>query len=72
MGLRCPGKAYFSMAADKPILYVGDVGSELQLLVSEAQLGGFVKAVIQIPWHCKSRGSAKFDNGLPIPRPEIS
>lgn len=43
-GLGVPSKAYFSMAADKPILYVGDKGSELELLLSEydGQLG----------WHC--------------------
>lgn len=41
-GLGVPSKAYFSMAADKPILYVGDKGSELELLLSDYQLG----------WHC--------------------
>ncbi|VEF25379.1 putative glycosyl transferase [Shewanella baltica] len=38
-GLGVPSKAYFSMAADKPILYVGDKGSELDLLLSDYQLG---------------------------------
>lgn len=41
-GLGVPSKAYFSMAADKPILYVGDKGSELELLLSDYHLG----------WHC--------------------
>ncbi|MBY8275693.1 glycosyltransferase family 4 protein [Vibrio fluvialis] len=40
-GLGVPSKAYFSMAADKPILYVGDKGSELELLLSEHNLGWF-------------------------------
>lgn len=42
-GLGVPSKAYFSMAADKPILYVGDKGSELELLLSENELG----------WYCE-------------------
>jgi glycosyltransferase involved in cell wall biosynthesis len=39
LGLGVPSKAYFSMAADKPILYVGDVDSELSILLSEYQVG---------------------------------
>ncbi|WP_415775086.1 glycosyltransferase family 4 protein [Shewanella oncorhynchi] len=38
-GLGVPSKAYFSMAADKPILYVGDSGSELSLLLGEHTVG---------------------------------
>ncbi|WP_322619542.1 glycosyltransferase family 4 protein [Shewanella sp. YLB-07] len=38
-GLGVPSKAYFSMAADKPILYVGDNNSELSILLSEYQVG---------------------------------
>jgi glycosyltransferase involved in cell wall biosynthesis len=39
LGLGVPSKAYFSMAADKPILYVGDRDSELSILLSEYQVG---------------------------------
>ncbi|OCH37504.1 glycosyltransferase WbuB [Aliivibrio fischeri] len=38
-GLGVPSKAYFSMAADKPILYVGDGDSELSILLSEYPVG---------------------------------
>ena len=38
-GLGVPSKAYFSMAADKPILYVGDSRSELSTLISEHRVG---------------------------------
>lgn len=34
-GLGVPSKAYFSMAADKPLLVVTDEGSELHMMVSE-------------------------------------
>jgi len=34
-GLGVPSKAYFSLAADKPILVVADDGSELQLMLAE-------------------------------------
>ncbi|MGF1691945.1 glycosyltransferase family 4 protein [Photobacterium kagoshimensis] len=44
VGLGVPSKAYFSMAANKPIVYVGDKGSELELLLSDYKLG----------WHCTS------------------
>ncbi len=40
-GLGVPSKAYFSMAADKPILYVGERESELALLLAEHQIGWF-------------------------------
>lgn len=40
-GLGVPSKAYFSMAADKPILYVGERKSELEILLSEYDLGWF-------------------------------
>lgn len=43
-GLGVPSKAYFSMAANKPIIYVGDKNSELELLLSEYDLG----------WYCAS------------------
>ncbi len=43
-GLGVPSKAYFSIAANKPILYVGDNGSELELLLSEHDIG----------WYCNS------------------
>ncbi len=40
-GLGVPSKAYFSMAADKPIVYVGDKNSELGLLLAEYDIGWF-------------------------------
>lgn len=44
-GLAVPSKAYFSMAADKPLLVVGDVGAELERMVSGQQgLGWFCNA----------------------------
>jgi glycosyltransferase involved in cell wall biosynthesis len=44
-GLAVPSKAYFSMAADKPLLVVGDVGAELQRTVaSHPGLGWFCEA----------------------------
>lgn len=42
-GLGVPSKAYFSMAADKPIIYVGDVGTELEILIREHRVG----------WYCE-------------------
>ncbi len=44
-GLAVPSKAYFSMAADKPILVVGDADTELDLLLREQPAVG---------WHCPS------------------
>ena len=44
-GLAVPSKAYFSMAADKPILVVGDIDTELELLLREHSAVG---------WHCKA------------------
>ncbi|MEG3692855.1 glycosyltransferase family 4 protein [Vibrio coralliirubri] len=41
-GLGVPSKAYFSMAADKPIIYVGETGTELELLLGDYRVG----------WHC--------------------
>lgn len=38
-GLAVPSKAYFSLAANKPLIVVGDKGSELRLLVEEHNLG---------------------------------
>lgn len=43
-GLGVPSKAYFSMAANKPIIYVGDKNSELERLLSEYELG----------WYCNN------------------
>ncbi|MBD3652392.1 glycosyltransferase family 4 protein [Kangiella sp.] len=43
-GLGVPSKAYFSMAADKPILLVADEGSELELLLRDYNLGWFCKS----------------------------
>lgn len=43
-GLGVPSKAYFSLTADKPILYVGDEGSELHQMVDEHPVGWFVEA----------------------------
>lgn len=44
-GLGVPSKAYFSMAADKPLLVVGDEGSELHRLISEnPEAGWFCRA----------------------------
>ncbi|MEZ9064534.1 MULTISPECIES: glycosyltransferase family 4 protein [unclassified Vibrio] len=43
-GLGVPSKAYFSMAANKPIIYVGDKDSELERLLSEFNLG----------WYCNN------------------
>lgn len=45
-GLAVPSKAYFSMAVDKPILVIGDIGSELDLLVRENP---------RIGWFCDCR-----------------
>lgn len=42
-GLGVPSKAYFSMAVDKPLLYIGDENSELDILLSEYDIG----------WKCK-------------------
>lgn len=43
-GLGVPSKAYFSMAADKPILLVADKGSELELLINEHNIGWFCES----------------------------
>ncbi len=40
-GLGVPSKAYFSMAADKPLLVIGDDGSELSQVVEELGVGWF-------------------------------
>ena len=44
-GLAVPSKAYFSMAADRPILVVGDADTELDLLLREHGAVG---------WHCRA------------------
>ena len=38
-GLGVPSKTYNLLAAGKPILYVGDTGSEIDLLVKESKIG---------------------------------
>ena len=43
-GLAVPSKAYFSLAANKPLIVIGDKGSELKLLVDEYGLGWFCDA----------------------------
>lgn len=43
-GLGVPSKAYFSLAADKPIIYIGDSGSELDILLGEYDLGWYCEA----------------------------
>ncbi len=43
-GLGVPSKAYFSMAANKPILLVADEGSELELLIQEYPIGWFCQS----------------------------
>ena len=43
-GLGVPSKAYFSMAADKPILLVADKESELDLLINEHNVGWFCES----------------------------
>ena len=49
-GLGVPSKAYFSLAADKPLLVVTDEGSELCQLVSEEKSAG---------WFCETGNPAK-------------
>ena len=39
LGLAVPSKSYFSFAANKPIIAIGDKGSELRLLIDEYPLG---------------------------------
>ncbi len=65
-GLGVPSKAYFSMAADKPILVISDEGSELDRVVDEFDVG----------WSCESGNpealAKQIDNicdaGIPIER----
>lgn len=49
-GLGVPSKAYFSLAADKPLLFIGDKTSELSILMSEEPNCG---------WHCESGNPKK-------------
>ena len=44
-GLAVPSKAYFSLAADKPIFVIGDPDAELDLLLKENE---------GIGWYCSS------------------
>lgn len=48
IGLAVPSKSYFSLAADKPIIVIGDEGAELRLLVEEYPIG----------WGCDSGNPA--------------
>lgn len=41
-GLGVPSKSYFSLAANRPILVVGDTGSELDLVLREDNAGWFI------------------------------
>lgn len=43
-GLGVPSKAYFSLAANRPILVAGDGGSELDLLIQEKSVGWFLSS----------------------------
>ena len=49
-GLAVPSKAYFSLAADKPIIVIGDHDSELKALI-EDNTG--------IGWYCYSHNSSE-------------
>nr|QFC18277.1 glycosyl transferases group 1-like protein [Vibrio parahaemolyticus] len=53
-GLGVPSKAYFSMAANKPIVYVGDKNSELERLLSEYELG----------WYCNNNNVSELSRLL--------
>lgn len=48
LGLAVPSKSYFSLAANKPIIAIGDEGAELRLLVDEYPIG----------WGCNSGNPA--------------
>jgi hypothetical protein len=43
-GLAVPSKAYFSLAANKPLLVVGDQGAELDLLLRDYPVGWFCQS----------------------------
>lgn len=43
-GLGVPSKAYFSLAANKFIFYIGDIGSEIEMLIREHKLGWCAEA----------------------------
>jgi hypothetical protein len=49
-GLAVPSKAYFSLAADKPIFVIGDKGAELESLIEDNE---------GIGWYCSSYNSAE-------------
>ena len=49
LGLGVPSKAYFSMAADKPILMISEVDSEISQVISEEKIG----------WCCESNNPYK-------------
>ncbi len=54
-GLAVPSKAYFSLAADKPIFAIGDKGSELELLINENDFIG---------WYSSSFNSAEIAKSI--------
>lgn len=61
-GLAVPSKAYFSMAADKPLLVVGDAGAELERMVSGHRgLGWFCKAGDPVALACLIDEICDFD-----------
>jgi glycosyltransferase involved in cell wall biosynthesis len=54
-GLAVPSKAYFSLAADKPIFVIGDKGAELEYLINDNS---------NIGWYCASYNTAEVANML--------
>ena len=52
-GLAVPSKAYFSLAADKPIFVIGDKGAELELLIKDNS---------NIGWYCASYNTTEVAN----------
>ena len=54
-GLAVPSKAYFSLAADKPIFVIGDKGAELELLINDNS---------NIGWYCASYNTTEVANML--------
>ena len=54
-GLAVPSKAYFSLAADKPIFVIGDKGAELEYLINDNS---------SIGWYCASYNTTEVANML--------
>ena len=48
-GLGVPSKSYYNMAAEKPILYIGDVNSEISKVIKEFKIG----------WQCEPNNKQK-------------